>query len=571
MLPRGACLYGPFIRILGMKHTDKQIYEIGLPGAREGSAAEMGFKAFNLARMARIGLRVPEAFVLGTALCRDYLRHPAKSRVALHDLLIEMLRRLESASRQAFGGTRRPLLVSVRSGAPVSMPGMMDTLLNIGLCDATVHGLMRLTGNPRLAWDSYRRLVQQFAEVVHGADSAPFRAALETSLREAGLDNARELDFRQLARLTQEYLAIFRDAAGEPFPQDPMVQLEAAIAAVFASWQGERAVEYRRLNALPDALGTAVTVQRMVFGNAGGTSGAGVAFTRNPADGDNSLYADFLFNCQGEDVVSGRFKADDAARLQSVLPDVWARLETVRGALEAEFRDAQEFEFTVQDGELFLLQTRSGKRTPWAALRIAVAQEHEGLIEPEEALRRLDGIDLKSLERSRTGPPEEHAVLGRGVPASIGLAGGAIALDAATAQRFVAENRHAILVREDTLTDDIAGLAACAGLLTARGSRTAHAAVVARQLGKPCLVGCSELAIDTASRAITIGERTMHEGDMLWIDAEAGLVLAQEPAVEIEKPLAELAVVERWRHRLACASPSHAEGPHPPAMENATP
>ena len=532
-----------------MKYTDKQIFEIGLPGARDaGSAADMGFKAHNLGRMAHLGLKVPEAFVLGTAICRDFLKHPAKSRTALHDLLVEMLRRLESASRLAFGGNRKPLLVSVRSGAPVSMPGMMDTLLNIGLCDATVHGLIRLTGNPRLAWDSYRRLVQQFAEVVHGAEAAPFRAALDAAQRKAGVDSARELDFRQLAQLTREFLAIFRDVAGQPFPQDPLEQAEAAIAAVFASWNSERAIEYRRLNDLPDSIGTAVTVQRMVFGNAGGTSGAGVAFTRDPAGGDNRLYVDFLFNSQGEDVVSGRFAAGDAERLQTVLPEVWARLETVRGTLEAEFRDAQEFEFTVQDGELFLLQTRSGKRTPWAALRIAVDQVREGLIAPDEALRRLDGIDLDGLVRKRLAPGGEQELLGHAVPAGIGLAGGAIALDAAAAQRLVAEGRRALLVREDTLTEDIAGLAACEGLLTLRGSRTAHAAVVARQMGKPCLVGCSQLAIDAAARSITLGARTLREGDPLWIDAEAGLIFASEPAVAIEKPLAELAAVSAWRN-----------------------
>ena len=304
-----------------MKYTDKQVFEIGLPGAHAaGSTDEMGFKACNLARMARLGLKVPEAFVLGTAICRDFLKHPARSRAALRDLLVEMLRRLEGASRLTFGGARRPLLVSVRSGAAVSMPGMMDTLLNIGLCDATVHGFIRLTGNPRLAWDSYRRLVQQFAEVAHAADAAPFRALVEVAVRESGADTARDLDFHQLAQVTRDSLALFREIVGQPFPQDPMEQVEAAVAAVFASWHSERAAEYRRLNDVPGDLGTAVTVQRMVFGNAGGTSGAGVAFTRDPAGGENRLYVDFLFNSQGEDVVSGRIRADDAARLRAALP-----------------------------------------------------------------------------------------------------------------------------------------------------------------------------------------------------------------------------------------------------------
>ena len=541
-----------------MKYTDRQVYEIGLPGARDaGGPAEMGFKAHNLARMGHIGLKVPEAFVLGTAICRDFLKHPARSREALRDLLVEMLRRLETASRLSFGGARRPLLVSVRSGAPVSMPGMMDTLLNIGLCDATVHGLIRLTGNPRLAWDSYRRLVQQFAEVVHGADPAPFRTAAEDAAGEAGVAHLRELDFRQLAKLAQETLALYRDLVGEPFPQDPMAQVEAAVAAVFASWNSERALAYRRLNGLAEGLGTAVTVQRMVFGNAGGTSGAGVAFTRDPASGENRLYVDFLFNSQGEDVVSGRVRADDAGRLLAALPGVWEQLESVRGRLEAQFRDAQEFEFTVQDGELFLLQTRDGKRTPWAALRIAVDQTREGLIDEDEALRRLAPLALERLERRRLAPGIEQSVLGRAVPAGIGLAGGAIALDPETAQRFVAEGRRALLVREDALTTDIAGLSVCEGLLTARGSRTAHAAVVARQLGKPCLIGCHALRIDEQERSIGLGGKILREGEALWIDAETGWIFAAEPAVVVDRPLDELAAVAGWRD----AARPHAAAP----------
>ncbi len=537
-----------------MKYTDKQVFEIGLPGAHAtGSTDEMGFKACNLARMARLGLKVPEAFVLGTAICRDFLKHPARSRAALRDLLVEMLRRLEGASRLTFGGARRPLLVSVRSGAAVSMPGMMDTLLNIGLCDATVHGFIRLTGNPRLAWDSYRRLVQQFAEVAHAADAAPFRALLEMTVRESGTDTARDLDFRQLAQVTRDSLGLFREIVGQPFPQDPMEQVEAAVAAVFASWHSERAVEYRRLNDVPGDLGTAVTVQRMVFGNAGGTSGAGVAFTRDPAGGENRLYVDFLFNSQGEDVVSGRIRADDAARLRAALPEAWSRLDALRATLEGEFRDAQEFEFTVQDGELFLLQARGAKRTPWAALAIAADQVGEGLIGPPEALARLNGLDLTRIEHRRLAASEDHAVLARGVPAGIGLAGGAIALDVATVQRLAGEGRPTLLVCEDALTDDIAGLSLCEGLLTARGSRTAHAIVVARQLGKPCLVGCASLTIDPATRSVSFGSHRLREGEPLWIDAENGLVLARQPALVIERPVAALAAVAAWRDAAADA------------------
>ncbi len=387
-----------------MQYIDRQVFEIGLPGAHEvGSPAEMGGHGHTLARLARLGLRVPESFVLGTAICRDCLRQPERTRGALRDLLAELLRRLESATRLAFGGARRPLLVSVRADAPSALPGRMGTLTHVGLCDATLHGLIRLTGNPRLAWNAYRRLVQRFAAAVHGADAAPFRAACEAAVREAGVSHARELDFRRQAQLARESLAIFRELTGQPFPQEPMAQIEAAVAAAFGAGQ-------RRFDAPPDGLGTAVTVQRMVFGNAGGSSGAGLAFSRDPASGDNRLQADFLFNRPGEDIASGRPRADDAGRLRTLLPEVWARLDALRGTLEGEFRDAQEFEFTVQDGELFLLQTRTGRRTPWAGLRIAVDQVDEGLIEPAEALARLDGIDLAQLERRHAGSHGERAV-----------------------------------------------------------------------------------------------------------------------------------------------------------------
>ena len=524
------------------------VFGVGIAHAAAvtGAAAQMGFKAFNLQRMAAAGMPVPQAFVLGTDWCALRRREPEGCRQPLREALAEWTRRLEQACGLAFGGERKPLLVSVRSGAPVSMPGMMDTVLNIGLCDRTVRGLLRLTGNPRLAWDSYRRLVQQYAQIVHGAKGGDFEERVTAAVAKAGVAGPRELDFASLEALAVESLDVFADVTGAPFPQDPREQLESATLAVLDSWQSARAVEYRRLHGIDDATGTAVTVQRMVFGNAGGTSGSGVGFTRDPATGENRLYLDFLFNAQGEDVVSGRQAVQDTARLPLAMPEVAQRLEEIRSALEAVFGDAQEFEFTVQDGRLYLLQSRTAKRTPWAALRMAVEQVREGAASPAQALARLDGIDLAAIERRRVADPAEPP-LATAVPASIGLAVGAIALDARAAKRLGAKGRPAILVRNDTSTEDIAGIAVSAGVLTARGGRTSHAAVVARQMGKVCLVGCATLHIDEKSRTVTLGPRTLREGDVICLDAENGRVLEGEPEVLVERPTELLAEVARWR------------------------
>jgi pyruvate, orthophosphate dikinase len=524
------------------------VFGIGLAkaGVAAGSLDQMGSKAFNLQRMAVAGLPVPQAFVLGTGWCEFHRREPGAARQGIHDALGEWTRRLEQACGLAFGGERKPLLVSVRSGAPVSMPGMMDTVLNVGLCDRAVRGLLRLTGNPRLAWDSYRRLVQQYAQVVHGVEGGAFEAITAAAVAQAGVQGVRELDFEGLAKLCAESLELFADLAGVPFPQDPREQLEAATVAVLESWRSARAVEYRRLHGIAEGPGTAVTVQRMVFGNAGGTSGSGVGFTRDPATGENRLYLDFLLNAQGEDVVSGRQAVTDTARLPTALPEVAQRLEELRHALEATFGDAQEFEFTVQDGRLYLLQTRTAKRTPWAALRIAVEQVREGLASPAKALARLEGLDLAAIERRRVADDGEVA-LAQAVPASIGLAVGSIALDARACERLAEKGRPAILVRNDTSTEDIAGIAAAIGVLTARGGRTSHAAVVARHMGKVCLVGCAALRIDEEARTISFGGATLREGETICLDAENGRVLDGEPEVVVERPEGLLSEVARWR------------------------
>jgi pyruvate, orthophosphate dikinase len=525
------------------------VYLIGCGGdvATQGraSAQTMGFKAWNLLRMAQLSLPVPAACVIGTRYCAD---PAARTGSAGSELWRAGLGALERATGRNLGDARRPLFLSVRSGAPVSMPGMMDTLLNIGLCDATVAGLVRQTGNPRLVWDAYRRLVAAYGEVVAGLPAAIFEEAATALF---GRRDERELDFAELRALTQRLLEVYAKGAGRPFPQDAAEQLGGAIEAVFRSWQSAKAREYRRLNRIADAIGTAVTVQCMVFGNAGGQSGAGVGFTRDPASGEPALWVDFLFNAQGEDVVSGRRNADGHDELAAVLPEVWHELTAAAQQLEQDFGDMQDFEFTVEDGRLFLLQTRSGKRTLRAAARIALDLLDEGLIAPSLALERTAGLDRESLAQPCVVATGGTALtpLGRAASASSGVAVGEIALDQA---RTVA--RHdagvpVILVRRDAETSDIAALESATGLLTQRGARTSHAAVVARQLGKVCLVGCTELQIDEAARSIHIGNTALHEGELISLDGNEGVFYAGAAQVELEYPEELLARLDALRQR----------------------
>jgi len=524
------------------------IFKIAPQGAdaAKGNVADMGMKAFDLSRMASLGLPVPPAFVLGTAHCRLSNQDPERFGKNLAGMLAEQLQWLQSVTGLGFGDTRKPLLVSVRSGAPVSMPGMMDTLLNIGLCDTTARGLLRITGNPRLVWDSYRRLIQNFAEVVFSASPQPFAAALDAMLAREWLDHLRELDYLNLAELTQTYLRLFDELTGRPFPQNPLEQLQLAVRAVLVSCTSPRAIEYRRLYGLAPDLCTAVTIQQMVFGNAGGTSGAGVGFTRDPDTGEKRLYFDFLFNSQGEDVVSGRTAGSDAEKLFWALPETEGILLDICATLEQEYGDAQEFEFTLQDGVLYLLQTRTAKRTPWAALRIAVEQVAEGLVGKSDALARLSGLVLGDIQRQSLSL-EEEPPLCQGQPAGIGVATGPLALDMETARRLFAEGRPGVLVREEMATADIAGIALSAGVLTARGNRTSHAAVVARQLGKACVTGCGTLGIDPARRVVTFGDRSLAEGELITLDSNTGRVFAGEASVVVEYPTQWLAEVEKWR------------------------
>ena len=529
-----------------MKHDD--IFRITARGmgAPRGDAALMGMKAFALARMARLGLPVPPAFVLGTSLCRRCFLESERFRKGLMGLLEVQMHWLQSVTGLGFGDPRKPLLVSVRSGAPVSMPGMLATLLNIGLCDATVRGMLRITGNPRLVWDSYRRLVQGFAEVVFDAAPQPFSAAMEAALARERLERVQDLDHLSLSRLTHTYLRIFEESTGRPFPQNPLDQLGLAAQAVITSWNTPRAVEYRRLYRIADDLCTAVAVQQMVFGNAGGTSGTGVAFTRDPDSGEKRLYFDFLFNSQGEDVVSGRAAGSEAELLFPALPESEQALLDIAAALEQEYGDAQEFEFTVQDGVLYLLQTRTAKRTPWAALRMAVEQVEEGLIGRSEALARLEGLTLDAIQRRRLST-EGQEPLCRGQSAGVGVAVGPIAFDVESARRFAAEGHPAVLVREEMTTADIAAISLSAGVLTVRGNRTSHAAVVARQLDKACITGCSALRIDATRHIAAFGKRTLGEGEALTLDSNTGRVFAGKAEIVVDLPSRWLEEIAQWR------------------------
>ena len=507
------------------------------------TAQTMGSKAWNLLRMVQMGLPVPPAFVLGTYYCTN---PGARESVSSPSLWKDGLHALECATGLGFGAAHHPLLLSVRSGAAVSMPGMMETLLNIGLCDTTVSGLLRQTGNPRLVWDAYRRLVATYGEVVVGLPRQLFEEATATLF---GACDERDLDFADLRALTLRFLDVYSEAAGQRFPQEPAQQLAGAIESVFASWQCPKACEYRRLNRIPDTFGTAVTIQSMVFGNAGGQSGAGVGFTRDPASGEPALWVDFLFNSQGEDVVSGRRSAHGHNELAVVLPAVWQELVVAARQLERTFADMQDFEFTVQEGRLFMLQSRAGKRTPYAAARIALDLFDEGLISIDLARERTAGLNREALARTHIVAPGGGGLvpLARAATASSGVAIGEIALDETRALARHGAGVPVVLVRRDAETNDISALESSIGLLTQRGARTSHAAVVARQLGKVCLVGCTELQIDEVTRTIKIGDTTLHEGDLLTLDGNDGVLYALAVETEIEYPIELLARLESLR------------------------
>ncbi len=458
--------------------------------------------------------------------------------------MAEGLSFLEEATGRSFGDRRAPLLVSVRSGAARSMPGMLDSLLDVGCTHAATRGLIRMTGNPRFAWDCRRRLLEGWAEIVLGLDPAPFNAKREALIAEEGARTDRDLDSEALERLALAYEGLIA-GADEEMADDPMQQLAAAAAAVYRSWMSDRARTYRRLQGLEHLKGTAVMVQAMVFGNRGPSSGAGVAFSRDPSTGLPEPQIDVLFEAQGEDVVSGRRTPMTEKELARSAPAAAQELRRHLAALERQFQDVQDIEFTIEDGRLWILQSRSAKRTPRAALRIAVDLVHEGLLTEEEGLAQLQGLDLEALAITHFADSATPVV--RGIAAAGGVGVGLAAFDSAAAERIAAGGDPVILIRPDIDTADVKGLAAAVGMVTASGGRTAHASLIARQLGKACVVGCAGLVVDAKARRARIEERTLNEGDWVSVDGDRGEVFIGQREIVTERPEAELAEAARWR------------------------
>jgi pyruvate,orthophosphate dikinase len=525
-----------------------QIARIGAGTAEQYSADMVGGKAANLARMAALGLPVPPAFVLPISLCAATLNGEARTSQHLVDGLSEGIEFLENATGRRFGDRRRPLLVSVRSGAARSMPGMLDTVLNVGCTSPAVQGLVRMTGHPRFAHDCRRRFLESYGSVVLDIDPVYFTRRRDTLIAAEDAGSETMLDSEALERLAASYEQVIEDE-GHVLSTDPTEQLKSAAQAVFRSWVSERACTYRKLEHLEYLQGTAVTVQAMVFGNAGASSGAGVAFSRDPSTGANKPVIDVLFESQGEDVVSGGHNPETEEAIARSLPEVAAQLREALQRLEQDFADVQDVEFTIENGKLWMLQTRAAKRTPQAALRLAIDFVNENRITHAEALQRLDGVALDTLVNKRLAVTEAPVL--RGVCASAGIAVGRAAFDSQSAARQAAEGEPVILVRPDTTTADVGGFAAAAGIVTAVGGRTAHAALVARQMGKPCIVGCSGLSIDSAGHCAQFGAAAIKEGDWLSIDGEAGAIYLGRRDVVTQRPEAELAEVESWRRAAA--------------------
>ncbi|MEJ2216414.1 MAG: pyruvate, phosphate dikinase [Gemmatimonadota bacterium] len=494
----------------------------------------LGGKGANLAEMTRIGVPVPPGFTLSTDVCREYMRHERLPE-GLDAEVARSLSRLEKEKGKGFGDPDRPLLLSVRSGAAISMPGMMDTILNLGLNEETVEGLAREAEDRRFAFDSYRRFVQMYGDVVLRIEHADFEKILSGKKSETGARYDMDLDADALEDVVKQYKKLVLDETGQPFPDDPQAQLWGAIEAVFASWNNQRARDYRRVHRIDQNLGTGVNVMAMVYGNMGENSATGVAFTRHPGTGENRFFGEFLINAQGEDVVAGIRDPLPIDELKEQLPEAYKELMEVQQKLENHYTDMQDLEFTVERGRLFLLQTRRGKRTMAAAVKIAVDMVDEGLIDERTAVLRIDPMQLDQLLHPRLDPKAEVEMLAKGLPASPGAASGQVVFQAEEAERRAADGVDVILVREETSPDDFSGMVAARGILTSRGGMTSHAAVVARGMGKPCVVGASDLDVDLVGKTFQVGDLTVNEGDWLTIDGTGGRVLqGKVPTVEPE-------------------------------------
>jgi pyruvate, orthophosphate dikinase len=538
----------------------KWVYGFG-NGSAEGKADMrnlLGGKGANLAEMCNLGLPVPPGFSITTEVCTHYYDNGESYPDSLKADVEGALEAVETSVGMKFGDPENPLLVSVRSGARVSMPGMMDTVLNLGLNDETLQGLAAKSGDPRFAYDSYRRFIQMYGDVVLGVDHYHFEDLLENHKEDKGVSLDTELDADDWKHLVAAYKEKVQEELGAPFPDNPHEQLWGAIGAVFGSWRIPRAITYRRLHDIPEVWGTAVNVQAMVFGNMGDDCATGVAFTRDPSTGENAFYGEYLVNAQGEDVVAGirtpqhlteHGKAKNnskAPSMETVMPDIFAQLQDVRAKLEAHYCDMQDIEFTVQQSKLWMLQTRSGKRTTAAGLKIAVAMAEEGLIDKVEAVRRIEPASLDQLLHPTLDPDATRKIIARGLPASPGAACGAVVFSADEAEKRAGQGESVVLVRIETSPEDIHGMHAAEGILTARGGMTSHAAVVARGMGRPCVAGAGELRIDYQANALYVRDLTVNAGDIITLDGSTGEIMLGEVAT-IQPDLSEdFTVLMAW-------------------------
>ncbi len=491
--------------------------------------ALLGGKGANLAEMTNIGLPVPFGFTITTDVCRKYTEDGGVLAQEVIDEVWEHIAELEEVMGKKFGDNENPLLVSVRSGAPISMPGMMDTILNLGLNDIAVEGLAKKTSNERFAYDSYRRFIQMFGDVVLEIKKSSFDAVFEGQKKKAGVEFDVELTTDDLKEVIAGYKEVVKRELGREFPQEPKDQLLEAIKAVFRSWNNDRAILYRKMYDISDSLGTAVNVQSMVFGNSGNNSGTGVAFTRNPANGENKLFGEFLVNAQGEDVVAGIRTPQPISEMADAFPEVYSQFEKIASTLENHYRDMQDMEFTVEDRKLYMLQTRNGKRTAAAAVKVAVDLVKEGLIDKDTAVMRVEPDQINQLLHPVFDADElkKATPVTKGLPASPGAATGQIVFSAEDAAAFAADGKKVILVREETSPEDLAGMVAAEGILTARGGMTSHAAVVARGMGKCCVAGCKEITVDEAAKTLTVGGKVYHEGDSISLNGTDGNVYTE--------------------------------------------
>ncbi len=530
--------------------SNQYVYYFG--GSKAEGRAQMkellGGKGANLAEMTNLGIPVPPGFTISTEACDQYYQNGRSHTEEVKSQVLNNLAQLEKEMGKTLGDANDPLLVSVRSGAAVSMPGMMDTVLNLGLNAAAVAGIAKNTGNDRFAWDSYRRFIQMYGDVVMGVPHHDFETALNTVKNAKGVENDVDLNADDLKSVVDGYMAVYEKNVGKPFPQDPIEQLWGAVDAVFGSWNNDRAIKYRNINKIGDLLGTAVTVQSMVYGNWSETSGTGVCFSRDPSTGENYFYGEYLMNAQGEDVVAGIRTPKPLTSLEDTNSDVYKQLVEVKDRLEKHYTDMQDMEFTIQDGRLFLLQTRNGKRTGKAAVKIAVDMVEEGMIGKEEAINRVSSDQLDQLLHPMISPAVKKTLkaIAKGLEASPGAAVGKAVFTADEAEVWVARGEKVVLVRKETSPEDIGGMHVAQGILTSTGGMTSHAAVVARGMGTPCVAGCKAVVIDDKTKSFSVGGKTYNEGDFITLDGSDGEVYAGAVELEQAELGGELNVLLGW-------------------------